>query len=77
MNPHTITRPIHADRARTPREYLALVASEDPRKAGLLALTGSFERTWYGGRAAAESDYRRAEEIASVLIAGGSEGGAR
>jgi hypothetical protein len=59
-----------ADRARTPREYLALVAPEDPRKAGLAALTGSFERTWYGGRAAAESDYRNAEQLAAALISG-------
>ncbi len=59
-----------ADRARTPREYLALVAPEDPRKAGLATLTGSFERTWYGGRAAAESDYRKAEQLASALISG-------
>jgi Domain of unknown function (DUF4129) len=67
-----------ADRARTPREYLALVAPEDPRRDGLATLTGSFERTWYGGRAAGESDYRRAEEIASALIgAGGAEGGAQ
>ena len=61
-----------ADRARTPREYLALIAPEDPRRAGLAALTGSFERTWYGGRAAVESDYRRAEAIASSLIEGGA-----
>ena len=33
---------------------------------GLAALTGSFERTWYGGRAAEESDYRRAEEMPLV-----------
>lgn len=70
-----------ADRARTPREYLALVAGEDPRKPRLAALTGSFERTWYGGRAAGESDYRKAEELAGELIGGGatqtSEGGAR
>lgn len=68
-----------ADRARTPREYLALVASTDPRKSGLAALTGSFERTWYGGRPASESDYRKAEEIVSTLIAGGTpaQGGAR
>jgi hypothetical protein len=69
-----------ADRARTPREYLALVAPDDPRKAGLAALTGSFERTWYGGRAAAESDYRNAEQLAAALISGsgvsGSKGGA-
>jgi hypothetical protein len=73
-----------ADRARTPREYLALVAPEDPRRAELATLTGSFERTWYGGRAAAESDYQKAEELASGLISGMSsagsgaaEGGAR
>ena len=61
-----------ADRARTPREYLALVAAEDPRKAGLTTLTGSFERIWYGGRAAGESDYQHAERIASALISGSS-----
>jgi hypothetical protein len=60
-----------ADRARTPREYLALVAQEDPRKAGLAALTGSFERVWYGGRTASEADYRRADALAAALIAGG------
>ena len=66
-----------ADRARTPREYLALVAPEDPRKAGLATLTGSFERIWYGGRAAEESDYRDAEQLAAALIAAsGARGGA-
>ena len=63
-----------ADRARTPREYLALVAPEDPRKAGLARLTGSFELTWYGGRAAGERDYRQAEELAKGLIAGTAAG---
>jgi hypothetical protein len=54
----------------------------------LAALTGSFERSWYGGRATGESDYRKAEELASALISGGgakaagpaaeaAEGGAR
>lgn len=69
-----------ADRARTPREYLALVAAEDPRQPRLATLTGSFERVWYGGRAAAEGDYRKAEELAEELISGNSaatEGGAR
>lgn len=71
-----------ADRARTPREYLALVAPEDPRKSPLSALTGSFERVWYGGRPAGEPEYKRAEEIAKGLISGsgasrlGAEGGA-
>jgi Domain of unknown function (DUF4129) len=59
-----------ADRARTPREYLALVGPEDPRKPGLAQLTGSFERTWYGGRSAAEGDYRSAESLANSLISG-------
>lgn len=66
-----------ADRARTPREYLALVAPDDPRKASLARLTGSFELTWYGGRTAAERDYRQAEDLAKGLIAGtaATEGG--
>ena len=59
-----------ADRARTPREYLALVAAEDPRKAGLSTLTGSFERTWYGGRAAGEREFSQAETLADGLISG-------
>jgi hypothetical protein len=75
-----------ADRARTPREYLALVAPDDPRQSGLASLTSSFERTWYGGREASESDYRRAEALAASLISAGgvmaggeavTEGGAR
>jgi hypothetical protein len=59
-----------ADRARTPREYLALVAPEDPRKARLASLTRSFEFIWYGGRPAIESDYRTAEQLANALISG-------
>ena len=59
-----------ADRARTPREYLALVAAEDPRKPRLASLTRSFEHIWYGGRPAIESDYRTAEQLASALISG-------
>jgi hypothetical protein len=66
-----------ADRARTPREYLALVAVDDPRKARLAALTGSFERTWYGGRPAAEADYRQADELATALIGAGAADGGR
>ena len=67
------TRLWPADRARTPREYLALVGEDDPRKAGLATLTRSFERIWYGGRDAAEADYRAAEQTASALIS--SRGG--
>jgi hypothetical protein len=63
-----------ADRARTPREYLALVAADDPRQAGLATLTGSFERIWYGGRSAGEGDYERADRIATALISGAGSG---
>ncbi len=59
-----------ADRARTPREYLALMAPDDDRTPGLGTLTHTFERTWYGGRLANESDYRRTEELAGRLISG-------
>jgi hypothetical protein len=57
-----------ADRARTPREYLALLTADDPRRAGLATLTGSFERIWYGGRTAGESDYLQAEKLADGLL---------
>jgi hypothetical protein len=66
-----------ADRARTPREYLSLVAHEDPRKPGLSQLTSTFERFWYGGRPAGESDYKKAEDLASSLIAGNAPAGVR
>ena len=66
-----------ADRARTPREYLALVAPEDPRQPGLSQLTSTFERFWYGGREAGEGDYKQAEVLASSLIAGGAPAGVR
>jgi hypothetical protein len=61
-----------ADRARTPREYLALVAQEDPRRFSLAQLTDTFERFWYGGRQAGESDYLSAEGLATSLIKGGA-----
>ena len=46
------------------------VRAEDPRKPALATLTGSFERFWYGGRLAGESDYQRADQIATALISG-------
>jgi len=64
-----------ADRACTPREYLALLSPDDPRRPGLATLTRSFESTWYGARPAAEADYRQAEELAAALIAGSSRSG--
>jgi hypothetical protein len=56
-----------ADNARTPREYLRLLAGTDPRRANLTALTRSFERTWYGGREAHSTDFQAALEIAAAL----------
>ena len=56
-----------ADRTRTPREYLGLLPGADPRKPSLTALTRSFERTWYGGRAAASADFNAALEQAAEL----------
>jgi hypothetical protein len=60
-----------ADRARTPREYLALVAPDDVRKLGLGSLTQTFERTWYGARPTDEAEYRHAAERAAELIDAG------
>jgi len=60
-------RPWPADRARTPREYLRLLGSTDPRKPTLTALTRSFERTWYGGRQAAAADFNAALHLAAEL----------
>jgi hypothetical protein len=56
-----------ADRARTPREYLSLLGPEHQQRSDLSALTRSFERTWYAGRAAGETDFRQAEQIAGRL----------
>jgi hypothetical protein len=56
-----------ADRARTPREYLALLSANSAQRPDLAALTHSFERTWYGGRPAAESDFHQAEQVAAQL----------
>jgi hypothetical protein len=56
-----------ADRARTPREYLELLPTTDPRRLNLATLTRSFERTWYGGRDAGASDFRAALKLASEL----------
>ncbi|MGA2570447.1 MAG: DUF4129 domain-containing protein [Terracidiphilus sp.] len=56
-----------ADRARTPREYLSLLPGADPRKPALAELTREFERTWYGGRAAAAPDFDAALKQAAAL----------
>ncbi len=47
------------DRARTPREYLAIFPAENLRKPLFAALTSSFEAFWYGGRPATADDFQR------------------
>lgn len=66
METHGAWRP---DRARTPREYLALVSSESTSNRDLLQLTRSLERFWYGADTPAESDYDQARTAAERLVA--------
>jgi hypothetical protein len=56
-----------ADRARTPREYLALLSPQSSQRSSLTTLTRSFERTWYAGCPAEEADFRQAEQLAAEL----------
>lgn len=51
------------DRARTPRESLRLLESQPGDDRLLHALTGIFERVWYGYRAASEADWAGAQEL--------------
>jgi hypothetical protein len=44
-------------RSRTPREYLRLLSSRNPRYPILSALTRRFEIVWYGQAAAREADF--------------------
>ena len=55
------------DPARTPREYLRLVASQDERRVPLEQLTLNFERTWYGNDAATEQSARSARTLVESL----------
>jgi hypothetical protein len=43
------------------------LGGNDPRKPALTALTRSFERTWYGGRDAAATDFNTALQQAAEL----------
>ncbi|MGE5327126.1 MAG: DUF4129 domain-containing protein [Deltaproteobacteria bacterium] len=47
-----------ADPARTHREYLRLVGSDQPQRQPLEALTRQFERVWYALEPASEGDYQ-------------------
>ena len=49
-----------ADRARTPREYLGLLAGRPETRADLSTLTRSFERIWYGNQAAGQPEFEHA-----------------
>lgn len=57
------------DRARTPREYLALLSSASGSRDDLLQLTRSLERFWYGADVPDESDYDAARTMAERLVA--------
>lgn len=58
-----------ADEARTPREYLALLAAGSGKRPDLTALTRNFERTWYGGAPAGEAEFNRARALFERLAA--------
>jgi len=58
------------NRARTPREYVALLEAGSSRRQTLLGMTRIFERIWYGLRPAAKSDYDRAKSMLEELRAG-------
>jgi len=57
-----------ADRARTPREYLALLREGHVLKPELRRLTWSFEVFWYGHRPVAEEQYREARARMEKLV---------
>ena len=57
-----------ADRARTPREYLALLREGNVLKPELRRLTRLFEVIWYGHRPAAEEQYRDAHACMKKLV---------
>jgi hypothetical protein len=48
------------DKARTPREYLRLLASSSEYRSSLSALTRQFEAIWYGGAAADPNSFSEA-----------------
>ena len=56
------------DRARTPREYVALLRPGHALKNDLRGLTRSFERIWYGNRQSGEEQYREARAWMEKLV---------
>jgi hypothetical protein len=57
------------NRARTPREYLALLEAGSARKRALGGLTKIFERIWYGLRPAGRRDFEEAQALLDELKA--------
>jgi hypothetical protein len=57
------------NRARTPREYVALLEPGSTKQQALGRLTRVFERIWYGLRPAAETDFRQASAMLDQLRA--------
>jgi hypothetical protein len=57
------------DRARTPREYLALLGPESVSQHDLVQLTRTLERFWYGTESPGERDYDEARTVAERLVA--------
>ena len=58
------------NRARTPREYVALLEAGSTRRRVLGGLTGVFERIWYGIRPATGDDYEKASALLEKLRVG-------
>ncbi|HLY60347.1 MAG TPA: DUF4129 domain-containing protein [Terriglobia bacterium] len=56
-----------ADRARTHREYLRLLAADDAHRAPLARVTSQFELTWYGGNPASAQDFESVIEQLEAL----------
>lgn len=55
------------DDARTPREYLPLLAATDGRHFAVVDLTRRFEQIWYGNHAADADDARRVADHLEAL----------
>lgn len=56
-----------ADRARTHREYLRLLAADDAHRTPLARMTSQFELVWYGGNAASARDFETVIEQLEAL----------
>lgn len=56
------------DAARTPREYLGLLALGSAQRGDLANLTRSLEMFWYGGQIAQQKDYEDARELLERLV---------